>query len=56
MSYAVIVPVTDLEHVRKEIKAQQWADICIRRTRRQESVYQNKYRMKRKESSDEAVK
>lgn len=50
------LPVTDMEHVMREINAQRWADGCIRRTRHSESIKQNVYRQIRKERSDEATK
>lgn len=56
MSYAVILPVTDLEHVLSEIKRQELTEKVIARTRRQERTYQNFIRKKRKEARDETIK
>ena len=55
MSYAVVVPVTDLEHVKREIERERHVQKCIRRTRRNECLYQNVIRqIKRKK--DETAK
>lgn len=56
MSYAVLLPITDLDHVMKEIKHHEMVLECIKRTRRQSSLYQNDIRNKRKEGKDETAK
>ena len=56
MSYAVVLPVTDLEHVLSEIKRQELTEKVIARTRRQDRAYQNFIRKKRKEARDETIK
>ena len=56
VSYAVVLPVTDLEHVLSEIKRQELTEKVIARTRRQDRAYQNFIRKKRKEARDETIK
>ena len=56
MSYAVVLPVTDLEHVQEEIKRQKWAEEVLRRTRQDSNAWQNWYRHEGKKMKHETVK
>ena len=56
MSYAIVLPITDLDHVMKEIKHHAMVVESIKKTRRQNNMYQNYIRAKRKEERDEAAK
>jgi len=56
MSYAVVLPITDLDHVMQEIKHHAMVVESIKRMRRQSSLYQNYIRAKRKEERDETAK
>lgn len=56
MSYAVIVPVTDLEHVKREIALQAQVEHDLTEQRRKEAIWQNWYRKIRKERKHETVK
>ena len=56
MSYAVVLPVTDLEHVMDEIKRQKWAEDVLRRTRQDSNAWQNWYRHEGKKKKHETVK
>lgn len=56
MSYAVVLPITDLDHVMKEIKHHAMVVESIKKKRRQNNLYQNYIRAKRKEEKDETAK
>lgn len=56
MSYAVVLPITDLDHVMQEIKNHAMVVESIKRTKRQSNLYQNYIRAKRKEERDETAK
>lgn len=56
MSYAVVLPVTDLDHVQKEIRQYAMTVECIRQMRRKANLYQNEIRKLRKGLKDEAAK